>query len=114
MSNLINLDQFRARHALAAAFVKKNSDEGDSLSGFPSLIINNGLIATIAFSVDKGGQHERIAKALAQFLGERGVIQSSDATSLRNALCNSDSSTLRNATREALAFLSYLKRFHRS
>lgn len=114
MSNLVNLDQVRASCALAADYVKKNDDEGDNLSGFPSLIINNGLIATIAFSVDKGGQHERIAKALAGFLAKRGIIQSANATSLRDALCNSDSSTLRKATSESLAFLSYLKRFHRS
>lgn len=114
MSNLVNLDQVRASRALAASNVKKQEKEGDNLSGYPSLIVNNGLIATIAFSVDKGGQHERIAKALADYLKERNIVQSVDATSLRDALCNADSSTLRRATRESLAFLSYLKRFHRS
>lgn len=114
MSSLVNLDQVRASRALAASNVKKRDGEGDNLSGYPSLIINNGLIATIAFSVDKGGQHERIAKALADFLKERGIIMGSDARSLRDALCDADSSTLRIATTESLAFLSYLKRFHRS
>lgn len=114
MSKLTNLAQVRASHALLASSVKRQESEGDSLSGYPSLIINNGLIATIAFSVDKGGQHERIAAALAEHLRRQNIVQCSDAKSLRDSLCDTDSSTLRIATAESLAFLSYLKRFHRS
>ncbi|MGD9420749.1 MAG: type III-B CRISPR module-associated protein Cmr5 [Verrucomicrobiota bacterium JB025] len=119
MSQLVNIDQIRARNALDHHEVKADKDgtngkkEGDNLSGYPSLIINNGLIATLAFSVDKGGQHERIASAIASHLNDRGVIKADNARSLRDALCRGESATLRQSTHEALAFLSYLKRFHR-
>ncbi|MFT6864127.1 MAG: CRISPR/Cas system CMR-associated protein Cmr5 small subunit [Akkermansiaceae bacterium] len=114
MSKLINLDQVRAANALAASEVKKSDNEGDNLSGYPSLVINNGLIATIAFSVDKGKQHERIAFAIATHLAQRGIILSNSAIGLRDALCAVSSSVLKRATAETLAFLAYLKRFHRS
>jgi len=114
MSKLINIDQVRAANALAASNVKKSGNEGDSLSGYPSLVINNGLIATIAFSVDKGNQHERIASAIATHLANRGIIHSNSALLLRDTLCGVSSSVLKRATSETLAFLAYLKRFHRS
>lgn len=116
MSKLVNIEQIRAANALAASEVKrdKSNGEGDNLSGFPSLIINNGLIAAIAFCVDKGGQHERIAAAIARHLKSRAILASDSAKDLRDKLCHYESTTLRNATRETLAFLAYLKRFHRS
>ena len=114
MSNLTNIDQIRAASALRNNAVKKEEGEGDNLSGFPSLIINNGLIAAIAFAIDKGNQHMRIATALAEHLNEQGVIKATSSATLRDALCNCPASTLQRATRESLSFLSYLKRFHRS
>lgn len=114
MSKLINIDQIRAANALSSTGVMKEHDEGDNLSGYPSLIINNGLIAAIAFSVDKGGQHERIASAIAKHLKNRSILSSDSAEGLRDSLCAASSSTLRLATSESLEFLAYLKRFHRS
>lgn len=114
MSQLQNIEQVRAANALNAKAVKKQEGEGDNLSGYPSLIINNGIIAAVAFSVDKGGQHERIANAIASHLADRGILNTNSARSLRDTLCSCSSSALRLATHESLAFLAYLKRFHRS
>lgn len=116
MSHLINIDQVRAKNALSekAAAIKKLESEGDALSGFPSLIINNGLIACIAYSIDKEKQYLRIADALAYHLNERQILTCNNALSLRNALCNADTPTLQRATHESLEFLAYLKRFQRS
>lgn len=115
MDSLTNIEQIRAKNALSEKgnAAAKRSNEGDALSGYPSLIINNGLIACIAFSIDKAGQHARIADAVAFHLNERGILKASDALSLRDALCCNGSSTLRRATHETLQFLSYLKRFQR-
>jgi CRISPR type III-B/RAMP module-associated protein Cmr5 len=113
MSQLINIEQIRAKNALAATGAKIQKDEGDNLSGYPSLIMNNGLIATIAFSVHKGKQHQRIADEIAKHLNDRKIIAAVSATSLRDALCKCTASTLQRATHEALQFLSYLKRFQR-
>ena len=115
MSKLENIDQVRARNALSepAQQARKKGDEGDALSGYPSLIINNGLIATLAFSLDRKGQHQRIANAVAHHLEDRKIAQAKDAKALRDELCQGDSAKLRRATGESLAFLAYLKRFQR-
>jgi len=113
MSQLINIEQIRAKNALGATDAKKREGEGDNLSGYPSLIMNNGLIATIAFSIHKEKQHQRIADAIALHLNDRKIVTANNAKSLREALCTSNASTLQRATQEALQFLSYLKRFQR-
>lgn len=115
-----NLEQIRASHADAkAAFCRKRPDEGDCLSGYPSLIINNGLLAALAFSIEKGKQHQRVADAVGYHLHHlRTVWQTGpdapNAKTLRDALMGCDSFKLRHATDEAIAFLSYLKRFAKS
>ncbi|MEI6396254.1 MAG: type III-B CRISPR module-associated protein Cmr5 [Verrucomicrobiota bacterium] len=112
-----NLEQIRAKHALdRAADVKKQNSEGDCLSGYPSLVINNGLLATLAFSLDKEKQHARVANAVAYHLHKLGTVSQTgngapSASTLRDALTKADSQTLRRATVEVLAFLAYLKRF---
>jgi len=116
MSHLINIDQVRAKNALSekAGAAKKKESEGDALSGYPSLIINNGLIACIAYSLDKEGQHVRVADAIAYHLNERRILTCSSARALRDALCNGTAETLQRATHESLEFLAYLKRFQRN
>ena len=112
-----NLEQVRAKHALdRAPIVRKQNSEGDCLSGYPSLIINNGLLATLAFSLDKEKQHVRVADAVAYHLHNLGTVPQTgngnpNALTLRDALTKADSQTLRRATGEALAYLAYLKRF---
>jgi CRISPR type III-B/RAMP module-associated protein Cmr5 len=117
-----NLEQIRARNALAKCDdVKARKDEGDTLSGYPSLIINNGLLATLAYSLQQkekpNNQAFRIASALAHHLAhladdENLVAPRQDTgEGLRDKLTESDSYHLQRCTTEALAFLSYLKRF---
>lgn len=114
-----NLDQIRASNALAMADNLTNTEGGDALSGYPSLIIGNGLLATLAFSLDKKKQHLAIASAIAYHLanlaeGENLVApEQPTAEGLRKKLTASDADHLRRCTSEALAFLSYLKRFAR-
>ena len=113
-----NLEQIRAAHALASeASCRKEPDKGDALSGYPSLIGTNGIMATLAYSRDKGGQYQIIANAIASHLQLTGVVtQNGQPTlaSLLAALARADSFQLRHATEEALAFLAYLKRFAKS
>lgn len=115
MNRLINIEQVRAKNALGeiARKARKQAGEGDNLSGYPSLIVNNGLLATLAFSLDKGKQHGRIADAIAFHLNDLGIVQSNGGRSLLDGLCSGGSATLQRATREALQFLAYLKRFQR-
>jgi CRISPR-associated protein Cmr5 len=112
-----NLEQLRASSALAQADkTRQQPGEGNCLSGYPSLIINNGLLAALAFSLDKQKQHLRVADAIATHLHQRRVVPQPGAGGpgaklLLDALSKADSFTLRRATDEALAFLAYLKRF---
>lgn len=122
-----NLEQRRAAHALAKAQAcRKQDNDGDCLPGYPGLIINNGLLATLAFAMEKSivmGQVSRraqwwaVSSAIADHLHQLGIVRSQqgepDAASLRNELISTrcDAFTLRRATDEALAFLGYLKRF---
>jgi CRISPR type III-B/RAMP module-associated protein Cmr5 len=115
-----NLEQRRAAHAdKKASDCAKLDKEGDCLSGYPSLIINNGLLATLAFSMEKKKQHLRVADAIAWHLHEMGITTSSkgetpNAQTLKKGLTEADSQILRRATDEALSFLAYLKRFVRN
>jgi CRISPR-associated protein Cmr5 len=100
--------------------VRALKGEGDALSGYPSLIINNGLLATLAYSIQQkdkpNNQAFRIANALAYHLanlvdGENLAPKQTKGEGLRDKLAESDSYHLQRCTAEALAFLSYLKRF---
>jgi CRISPR/Cas system CMR-associated protein Cmr5 small subunit len=118
-----NLEQIRARNAMAKANDVKASDgEGNAISGYPSLIMSNGLLATVAFSLQKGGQMERIADAIAFHLshicepGQAGNLlagAAQNASGLIKQLTDqkADSLLLQRCTAESLAFLAYLKRF---
>ena len=128
---MVNLEQIRARNALACCLtcpadqaerdVRPDPAEGDALSGYPSLIINNGLLATLAYSLQQESkpnqQPFRIANAIAYHLanlaeGENLVApRAENAKGLRDRLAESDSYHLQRCTHEALAFLNYLKRF---
>lgn len=118
-----NLEQIRARNALAQApQVRAQSGEGNALAGYPSLIINNGLLATVAFSIQKDDQMRRIANAVSYHLSnlgdgqrQRNLLQgcTPDANGILNRLSaqNADATLLQECTAEALEFLAYLKRF---
>jgi CRISPR/Cas system CMR-associated protein Cmr5 small subunit len=118
-----NLEQIRARNAITRfQDVHGRQGEGNALAGYPSLIINNGLLATVAFSIQKGDQMLRIANAIGYHLSNlhdgqqnRNLLQgcSADADGVLNRLSAQtvDATLLQECTAEALAFLSYLKRF---
>jgi len=120
-----NLEQLRAAAALEFWRQNQNANQGQDggnvVSKLPSLIINNGLLATLAFAKDKAGGHQALALAVVQFLArsEVGVIPQpagfrqgeGPLDPFIGALTANDSIVLQRATSESLAFLAYLKRF---
>ena len=118
-----NLEQIRARNALARAQdVRAQNAEGNALSGYPSLIINNGLMAAVAFSIQKGEQMQRIANAIGYHLSNLGdghqqtnLLQGQPADAggvlAKLSAANTDALLLQRCTAEAISFLAYLKRF---
>jgi CRISPR/Cas system CMR-associated protein Cmr5 small subunit len=118
------LAQVRATNALASANQRGmglGQQGGNALSGFPMLIRSDGILSALAFAVERKPNGDRkqqgcflIADAVAKHLScERlAVTEAEDPDSLVDELAKAaDASQLRRATAEALAFLSYLKRF---
>lgn len=108
-----NLEQLRAKHALAHVGELDKS----AISKLPALILNNGLLAATAFTLDGGGDNRSQMKSamdlVARHLQERDLVGKSvrDGKTLIADLTSRDSIVLQRAATEALAYLSYLKRF---
>lgn len=107
------LEQIRAANALKSTpLIGKNTGGGDAISGFPALVVSNGLLATFAFSREKGGGLEAICNAIVEHLGDRGHLTGVKGTQAAiEYLSSQPSETLRLCTAETLAYLNYLKRF---
>lgn len=107
-----NLDQIRAAAALRA--LKNDPFDRNDVAGLPSLILTNGLLSAAAFCCEtKEARTGRKAAfdAIAEYLKERKLTTASTGTALIADLSTKDNLTLQRATTEALALLSYLKRF---
>ena len=117
-----NLDQLRA--AQAARFWKSEparklaaADALADVHKLPALVLNNGLLATLALAKSHGQAVRIIMDDLAAFLspGRIGVlpVPASNLDSLINVLTHelSDTLLLQRATGETLAYLRFLVRF---
>jgi CRISPR/Cas system CMR-associated protein Cmr5 small subunit len=111
-----NLEQIRATHALASAAGLDRS----AINKLPGMIVTNGLLATAAFCAAEGGGDNRshmarAMDALADHLCKRRLLApgKTDTKGLIADLAARDSLQLQRAAGEALAYLSYLKRFAR-
>ncbi len=125
MQKITNMEQIRSAGALKAAeeILQARGNNGDQLSGYHSLIITNGLLATLAYSADKGGECLLIAKALLSHLTdlqEKGRFPgvTLPKNDFMNAILTISTSTttaeLAMMTDECMAYLNYLKRFVRA
>lgn len=125
-----NLEQIRAMNALEAIERIQRNDKkgkgdkgGDVLTGFSALIVNNGLLATLAFCKSKSkpdnkSGHEFICDELAIHLSHEDInlLKPDQATTdgLLENLTQNKSDMLRLCTTETLAYLNYLRRFAKS
>lgn len=121
-----SLDQIRADNALIAAGLKDgpaNSNppskcNAKAVDKLPALIVNNGLLAASAFALKKASTDRKLVDAMdavAWHLSDSRIKRLSpqhrSTEQMLQHLCASSSDKLRLATTEALAFLTYLKRF---
>ncbi len=107
-----NLEQIRAANAHSKAGDLKRA----AVSKLPAMILANGLLATAAFCEAGGDSRKEMKTAMdhtATHLAARGMIKnlSGKTEDLIRDLSKGDSIHLQRATSEALAFISYLKRF---
>ena len=96
----------------------KGENGGDVVRGLSSLLINNGLLATIAFAKEKGKGYDTFMKEIGRYLGSTGEdgrkLLPQTVASLEDfvsVLTTHGSDLLQQSTAEALAYLGYLKRF---
>lgn len=114
-----NLDQIRARNAHEAVkggLQGRGVEDGDAISGMPALIVNNGLLSTLAYAISKKGKggYQEICDAIARHLAAPDIELlkgSGTMQGLRDFLVAQNSETLRLCTAETLAYLNYLRRF---
>ena len=118
-----NLEQVRAANALAYADAGVNtrgSKGGEVVKKLPALIMSNGLLAAGAFAYAKGeGEGWYVCfDHLASHLAHKDVaVVPTDRRTLKTLLDyltkdqDANSSTLQQATDEAMAWLAYARRF---
>ena len=115
-----NLDQIRAHNALHYLQQQFNGQAGgEVIKKLPAYILNDGLLATLAFGIQKGNDQLEAGNVIARHLASDGIAifqpAQGNAANGRNLLetlaAQSSDALLRRATAEALAFLNYLKRF---
>ncbi len=120
-----NLDQIRAAKALEAINRNGSRITKQTVSKLPAMIISNGLLAAAAFADEPKKESEakrpemqdamdQVAQHLKNPVHGIGILTECDsAKKLIEKLTtgNATSNDLQRATAEALAFISYLKRF---
>jgi len=113
-----NMDQIRAGNALQAAAEKefKGKDGGEVVKKVPTLIRDNGLMATMAFALDKNQGMESVLDSVAVHLSHPEIGRLPEEIRTTRAWLDylsdkASSAQLRDQTTEALAYLSYLRRF---
>lgn len=115
-----NLDQIRAHNAVQCLQQRFRSEAGgEVIRKIPALILNDGLLSTLAFGIQKGGDHVEAGNVIAKHLNAAGIDiftprqgQQATARELIEVLAAQEHDILlRRATAETLAFLNYLKRF---
>jgi hypothetical protein len=113
-----NLEQIRARNALT--FAEKGAVSGDKggevIKKVSPLIQSHGLLATAAYSFEKEGW-QKVFDAIAKHLAdpEIGIVDATciDRAKLMQFLTRKESTseTLKLATAETMAWLTYARRF---
>ena len=113
-----NLNQIRAKHVLAfATFAKvEGKNGGEVIKKIPPVIMNNGLMAALAYSMDKGQKAwQTVFDAIAVHLASPEIAMIPDdrnsAVLLLDYLASdATSAQLRDITAEAFEWLNFARR----
>jgi len=114
-----NLEQIRARNAMefAESGAVKGEDGGEVIKKVPPLILNNGLLATAAYSFTEREGWQKTFDAIARHLADADIsivpAECQDRSALMKFLSGPEatSETLKLATNETMAWLGYARRF---
>jgi len=106
------LDQRRAEYAWECVRDAATEKYVNLVKGAPALIMNSGLMQTLAYYNEKGKTHHKtLLDHLLGWLCDGGAVLSSAAefAAAMQDLYEGDSATYRRATEEALALLRWLR-----
>ena len=114
-----NLEQIRARNALNFANQGALSGEkgGEVIKKVAPLIQNHGLLATAAYSFTEKEAWQRVFDSIAQHLADKDIAIAAPEVKDRQTLMefltkpNTTSETLKLATAETMAWLTFACRF---
>ncbi|WP_198150787.1 type III-B CRISPR module-associated protein Cmr5 [Caldimonas taiwanensis] len=108
----MTLEQRRAAHAWSCVKDKVSKEYVNVAKAMPQLIMNSGLMQTLAFMEQKQGEYSKVASQLRQWLHERfGCTeeQEPDFKKMMDKLLHASPSEFRLYTTEALAWLKWLR-----
>jgi len=108
-----SLEQQRAANAWECVKNGVDKEYVNAAKAMPQLIMNSGLMQTLAFMEQKGGQHAAVAAQLRTWMSERfnGVGRDPGFETLMRALLGADAEKFRLLTAEAFAWLKWLRQF---
>ena len=76
----------------------------------PALVMNNGLMQTLAFYASKGkNHHEKLADHVSEWLRQQGYVAAASFAEVMTSLQGADPLRYRQATEEALALLRWIR-----
>lgn len=110
----MDLEQRRAAYAWESALECQNADYANLAKSAPALIMNNGLMQTLAFYESKSKNHHKaLSRHICAWLSLRGFSNSKSGAfrEIMSDLFNSKSADYRRATEEALALLRWIRQF---
>jgi len=114
---MVDLDQQRAAFAWQRvekaqnAMGDKYSDYKNLAKGAPAMIMNNGLMQTLAFYHSKNKDHHQLLSGdLIAWMSQQFAMPE-DYSALMNGLFVADSSKYRSATEESMDLLRWLRQF---
>ena len=108
-----NLEQIRALNAIAASrtFNPKGENGGAVVKKVPAMIQQNGLLGAIAFALDGNDGCRDVLQGAVEHYAQLNHKAPKELTEFVQWLVEQDSSVLRSATSEMLAYLNYYRRF---
>lgn len=111
------LEQRRAEHAwnkcenlLSGPYKYEFGEYTNVAKGLPSLVMNSGLMQTMAFLEQKTDMHKQVGKDLREWLNERfGDEVPTDFRGFMNSMWTIESQTYQAITSETMAWLKWLR-----
>jgi len=110
--SLKSLDQERAAFAWKCALDGKSDKYVNLAKSAPALIMQNGLMQTLAFLEGKGkDEHKAIVRHIVEWLRDRQIVDRADFGAAMAQLHGGESDRYMRATDEALEILRWIRQF---